>query len=155
MVTIVSETKCKTYGVNYKWTQIVSLQIKSQKYRNIAMWFFWELSLKNILELYEVYSVLFVSASIFWPPAIFDRNLWVVIRCSLCACVSVCLCICVRNGMRGPESIRRIFFIFCMKPTYDDTTKLSLICSLNTEQHVLCRIYRQDLFIFTVHVTHT
>ena len=29
----------------------------------------------------------------------------------------------VRNGMRGPESIRRIFFIFCMKLTYDDTTK--------------------------------
>ena len=38
-----------------------------------------------------------------------------------CACV--CLCVSVRNGMRGLESITRIFFIFCMKLTYDETTK--------------------------------
>ena len=32
-------------------------------------------------------------------------------------------CASVRNGMRGPESIGRIFFIFCMKLTDNDTTK--------------------------------
>ena len=35
-------------------------------------------------------------------------------------CASVRLCV---TGMRRPESIRQIFFIFCMKLTYDNTTK--------------------------------
>ena len=59
----------------------------------------------------------------FCPPAIFDRKFRVVIRCSLCVCASVCLCV---TGMRGLESIRQIFFIFCMKLTYDDTRKIHI-----------------------------
>ena len=41
-------------------------------------------------------------------------------------CVSVCVCVCVRNCMRRPESVTQIFFIFCMKLTYDDTTKTDI-----------------------------
>ena len=40
-----------------------------------------------------------------------------------CASVHASVHLCVRNGMFGPESIRRIFLIFCMKLTYNDTTK--------------------------------
>ena len=35
-------------------------------------------------------------------------------------------CVFVRNGMRGPESIRLIFFIFCMKLTNNDTAKTQI-----------------------------
>ena len=43
-------------------------------------------------------------------------------------------CASVRNGMREPESIRRIFFIFCMKLIYYDTT-ITHISNFQKIQH--------------------
>ena len=57
----------------------------------------------------------------FYPLEIFDRGYQIpLVRASVRLCIRASVC---PSSMRGPESMRRIFLIFCMKLTYNNTTQ--------------------------------